>query len=139
MVSLFGLPMMKLGGLVLRTLTKPLAKAIKTHSKNHPALNEVCHELGQRQNRALVKIDARFRRVYDYTITELPRDEAVASGADLLGELLIFAVAVAVASSEYARSSAKAKELKLASERVRTCSLVGGRRSHHPPPSSETR
>lgn len=119
MVSFLGLPMVKLGGLVLRTLTKPLAKRIKAQSRVHPTLNDVCHELGQRQNRALVKIDMRLRRVHDETIPELPRDEAVANGADLLGEFLIFAVAVTVASNEYARSSTKARETKLANERVR--------------------
>ncbi|TYZ62828.1 hypothetical protein PybrP1_012447 [[Pythium] brassicae (nom. inval.)] len=117
MVSFLGLPMVKLGGLVLRTLTKPLAKRIKAQSREHPQLNDVCHELGQRQNRALVRIDMRLRRVHDNAIPELPRDEAVANGADLLGELLIFAVAVAVASNEYARSSAKARATKLANER----------------------
>ncbi|KUF92802.1 Dual specificity protein kinase shkD [Phytophthora nicotianae] len=54
----------------------------------------------------------------------LPADQAVEQGADLVGELLIFSVALGVASLEYSRSAASArakeakqKELQLQEER----------------------
>lgn len=102
------LPMIKLGGLVARTLTKPLARKIKARSKAHPLLNSVCFRLGQQQHRMTVQLHMGFRNVSTYTIKPLPTDQAVEQGADLVGEILIFAVAVGVASLEYSRSAASA-------------------------------
>ncbi|KAJ0399442.1 hypothetical protein P43SY_005381 [Pythium insidiosum] len=104
------LPMIKLGGLIVRTLTKPLAKVVKTRSKTHPRLNALCHRLGQQQHHLLFKFHMGFRGVSNFTIKDLPADQAVEKGADLIGELIIFSVAVAVASFEYSRSTTKSKE-----------------------------
>ncbi|OWZ11385.1 putative mitochondrial protein [Phytophthora megakarya] len=118
------LPMIKLGGLVARTLTKPLARVVKTRSKVHPLLNVVCGSLGQQQHRMSMKLHMGFRGISNYTIKPLPADQAVEQGADLIGELLIFSVALGVASLEYSRSAASArvkeakqKELQLQEER----------------------
>lgn len=126
MAVIFGLPMVKFGGLVVRTLTKPLAKVVKSRSKVHPGLNAVCNSLGQQQHRLTIKFHMGFRGIEKYKIKDIPTDQAVDQGADLIGELMIFSVAVGVASYEYARSSAKSKdaerkqeELKLKAERVR--------------------
>ncbi|KAG1688739.1 hypothetical protein DVH05_003175 [Phytophthora capsici] len=118
------LPMIKLGGLVARTLTKPLARVVKSRSKVHPLLNAVCGRLGQQQHRLSMKLHMGFRGISNYTIKPLPADQAVEQGADLVGELLIFSVALGVASLEYSRSAASArakeakqKELQLQEER----------------------
>ncbi|KAL3659735.1 hypothetical protein V7S43_015408 [Phytophthora oleae] len=118
------LPMIKLGGLVARTLTKPLARVVKSRSKVHPLLNSVCGRLGQQQHRLSMKLHMGFRGISNYTIKPLPADQAVEQGADLVGELLIFSVALGVASLEYSRSAASArakeakqKELQLQEER----------------------
>ncbi|KAG7400404.1 Optic atrophy 3 protein [Phytophthora boehmeriae] len=108
------LPMIKLGGLVARTLTKPLARVVKTRSKVHPLLNAVCGHLGQQQHRLAMKLHMGFRGIHNYTIKPLPADQAVEQGADFVGEVIIFSVALGVASLEYSRSaaSARAKEQK---------------------------
>ncbi|KAI9992349.1 hypothetical protein PInf_017750 [Phytophthora infestans] len=118
------LPMIKLGGLVARTLTKPLARVVKSRSKVHPLLNAVCGRLGQQQHRLSMKLHMGFRGISNYTIKSLPADQAVEQGADLVGELLIFSVALGAASLEYSRSAASArvkeaklKELQLQEER----------------------
>ncbi|KAL0586258.1 hypothetical protein ABG067_004107 [Albugo candida] len=103
------LPMIKVGGLIIRTLTKPLAKAVKTRSKMHPYLNQFCHAIGQQQHRYLIHLHMSFRGVPKFVVKDLPPDQAVEQGADLIGEIIIFSVAVAVASFEYHRSSLKAK------------------------------
>lgn len=103
------LPMIKVGGLIIRTLTKPLAKAVKTRSKMHPYLNQFCHAIGQKQHRYLIHLHMSFRGVPKFVVKDLPPDQAVEQGADLIGEIIIFSVAVAVASFEYHRSSLKAK------------------------------
>ncbi|CAH0490024.1 unnamed protein product [Peronospora farinosa] len=108
------LPMIKLGGLVARTLTKPLARKIKSRSKAHPLLNLICFHLGQQQHHVTMKLHMGFRDISTYTIKPLPTDQAVEHGADLVGEILIFSVALSVASLEYSRSAAstRAKEIK---------------------------
>ncbi|KAG6615471.1 putative coiled-coil protein [Phytophthora cinnamomi] len=118
------LPMIKLGGLVARTLTKPLARVVKSRSKVHPLLNAVCGRLGQQQHRLSMQLHMGFRGISNYTIKPLPADQAVEQGADLVGELLIFSVALGVASLEYSRSAASARvkeakqrELQLQEER----------------------
>jgi len=108
-----GLPLVKLGGLVLRTLTKPVAKALKSRAKTQVWLNGICEQLGQKQHQMSLTFQMSFRghvSTGTIKIKDLPSDQAVENGADLLGELLIFSVAVVVASFEYDRSSKSAKE-----------------------------
>ncbi|DAZ92982.1 TPA: hypothetical protein N0F65_004357 [Lagenidium giganteum] len=104
------LPMIKLGGLIVRTLTKPLAKVVKSRSKVHPGLNAVCRRIGQHQHRMVFHFHMAFRGVSNYVVKDLPDDQAAEKGADFIGEMIIFSVAVIVASVEYTRSSAKTKE-----------------------------
>ncbi|TDH71236.1 hypothetical protein CCR75_008249 [Bremia lactucae] len=118
------LPMIKLGGLVARTLTKPMARVVKSRSKVHPLLRVICEKLGQQQHRLSIKLHMGFRGIANYNIKPLSSDQAVEQGADLMGELLIFSVALGVASFEYSRSAANArnkeathKELQLQEER----------------------
>ncbi|CAI5710846.1 unnamed protein product [Peronospora effusa] len=61
-----------------------------------------------------MKLHMGFRDISTYTIKPLPTDQAVEQGADLVGEILIFSVALSVASLEYSRSAAstRAKEIK---------------------------
>lgn len=104
------LPMIKLGGLVARTLTKPLAKQVKSRAKVNAGLNAVCLALGQRQHRISMQLHMGFRGISNYTIKSLPADQAVEQGADLIGEVIIFSVALGAASLEYSRTSAKSRE-----------------------------
>ncbi|KAF0757975.1 hypothetical protein DYB28_001156 [Aphanomyces astaci] len=107
------IPLFKVGGLLLRTLTKPVAKALKSHAKTHPWLSTVCNSVGQHQNRAMLKIQMSVQgqiNTRSVQIKELPIDQAVEKGAEFLGEVLIFSVAVAVAAYEYDRSSKSSKE-----------------------------
>lgn len=104
------LPMIKLGGLIVRTLTKPLAKVVKTRSKIDPTLTNICNHLGQTQHRWLIRFHMGYRGVSNYVIKDLPADQAVEKGAELVGELIIFSVAVGVASFEYQRSNQQSKE-----------------------------
>ncbi|KAF0686918.1 Aste57867_21312 [Aphanomyces stellatus] len=107
------IPFFKVGGLLLRTLTKPVAKALKTNAKTQPWLNSICHSVGQHQNRAAWQIQMGMQgQVHSKSvkIKELPADQAVEKGADFLGEVLIFSVALAVAAYEYDRSNKSSKE-----------------------------
>ncbi|RLN93372.1 hypothetical protein BBJ28_00018079 [Nothophytophthora sp. Chile5] len=102
--------MIKLGGLVARTLTKPLARVVKARSKVHPLLNAVCGRLGQQQHRLTMQLHMGFRGISNYTIKPLPVDQAVEQGADLVGEVIIFSVALGVATLEYSRAAASTRK-----------------------------
>ncbi|EQC40505.1 hypothetical protein SDRG_02396 [Saprolegnia diclina VS20] len=111
------IPLFKVGGLLLRTLTKPVAKQLKQSAKTKPWLNSVCRSVGQHQHAIGVRIQMSMQGQIHWKtiqIKELPADQAVDKGSEFLGETLIFSVAVIVAWYEYDRSSrsAKAKELK---------------------------
>ncbi|CAH0474783.1 unnamed protein product [Peronospora belbahrii] len=56
-----------------------------------------------------MKLHMGFQDISTYTIKPLPADKAVEQGADLIGELLIFSVALGVASLEYSRSVASTR------------------------------
>jgi hypothetical protein len=106
------LPMIKFGGLVVRTLTKPLANAVKARSKTHPTLKSFCHLIGQKQHDWLYRFHMSYRGIGNYTVKPLPKDQAIENGANVIGELILFSVALGVASFEYTRSanSSKIKE-----------------------------
>ncbi|KAG9410393.1 Optic atrophy 3 protein [Aphanomyces cochlioides] len=107
------IPLFKVGGLLLRTLTKPVAKALKSRSKTQPWLNSICNSIGQRHHRVLLNIQMSMQgQIHSRTvqIKPLPADQAVEKGADFLGEVLIFSVALGVAAYEYDRSNKSSKE-----------------------------
>ncbi|TYZ62826.1 hypothetical protein PybrP1_012445 [[Pythium] brassicae (nom. inval.)] len=100
--------MATLDGTVIYTLAKSLVKVVKLRSKIAPGLNVVSYSLDQGQ--------------YRVTIKDLPEDQtqAMEKGADLIGELLVFSVAVvAVASYESTCSSAKSKESERRAEKLK--------------------
>ncbi|KDO31232.1 hypothetical protein SPRG_03850 [Saprolegnia parasitica CBS 223.65] len=91
------LPLEKLGGMLVRFLTKPIATELKTLGKSHPRLKAACTSLGQRIHRWNVVSH----------VQDLPDDQALQRGTELIGEAFIFAVAVAVVTYDFTRSTAK--------------------------------
>ncbi|OQR95243.1 hypothetical protein ACHHYP_00157 [Achlya hypogyna] len=110
------IPLFKVGGLLLRTLTKPVAKQLKQSAKTKPWLNSVCRSVGQYQHVVGVRIQMSMQGQIHWKtiqIKDLPADQAVDKGSEFLGETLIFSVAVIVAWYEYDRSSRSSKEKEL--------------------------
>jgi hypothetical protein len=52
--------------------------------------------MGQTKHRRLIRFHMGYRGVSNYVIKDLPTDQAVEKGADLMGELIIFSIAVGV-------------------------------------------
>ncbi|RHY89947.1 hypothetical protein DYB37_001210 [Aphanomyces astaci] len=103
------LPLDKLGGMLIRALTKPLVGEMKTLSKSHPWMQQTCERIGQRVNRWSLEsvLAMRLGGNASITVKELPADQAFKKGAEILGETFIFLVAVAVLTVDYTRTSAK--------------------------------
>ncbi|CAI5470511.1 unnamed protein product [Closterium sp. Yama58-4] len=114
------LPLGKLGDLVLKTLSKPLAKAIKRRAASHPKFRASIANWAQGYHRFTVRLQ---RRLYGQApaghIKRLNEEKAVNTASEVVGELIVFAVAGGVVFIEAARSarSNARKEAKLKQER----------------------
>ncbi|CAN6824376.1 unnamed protein product [Brassica oleracea] len=100
------LPLMKLGTLLVKTISKPLASQLKHQAKVHPRFRQSIINFAQRNHRVTTQIQ---RRIYghatDVEIRPLNEEKAVQAAVDLIGELFIFAVGGGVVIFEVQRSS----------------------------------
>lgn len=110
------LPLVKLGTLALRTLSKPIAVRLKKEAGLHPRFRSFIISIAQANHRMTTTMQ---RRIYghatDVGIRPLNEEKAVQASVDLLGELFVFSVAGAVVVFEVQRSSraeAKKEELR---------------------------
>eukprot|EP01083_Nonionella_stella_P253898 873219_1 len=94
----------KVFSLIAKTLTKPLAKRIVVFADKHQSVKRICNQAGQLRHRAITRMEV---RLLGHKIKEIkPLDESIAitDGADLIGEGLIFSVAITLLLAEYTRS-----------------------------------
>ncbi|KAF3633941.1 hypothetical protein BC332_25188 [Capsicum chinense] len=110
------LPLIKLGTLALRTLSKPIAARLKKEAGIHPKFRSFIISIAQANHRMTTTMQ---RRIYghatDVGIRPLNEEKAIQSAVDLLGEFFVFSVAVAALVFEVqrsARSEAKKEELR---------------------------
>uniref|UniRef100_A0A803LLP1 OPA3-like protein n=1 Tax=Chenopodium quinoa TaxID=63459 RepID=A0A803LLP1_CHEQI len=110
-------PVIKIGTLALRTLSKPIATRLKQQAGLHPKFRELIISLAQANHRLTTTLQ---RRIYghatDVEIRPLNQERAVQAASDLLGEMFIFLVAGAAVIFEVqrsAKSEAKKEEKRL--------------------------
>ncbi|XP_064955763.1 OPA3-like protein isoform X2 [Musa acuminata AAA Group] len=100
------LPVVKLGSLVLRTLSKPIAYRLKQQTGNYPKFREYIIGLAQANHRFTTTIQRRlYGQATDVKIRPLNEEKAVQAAADLIGELFVFSVAGAAIIFEVQRSA----------------------------------
>lgn len=111
------MPLVKLGYLLVRTIAKPIASAIKRQARNHPTFRRTCIAVAQNYHR----IEVRLRRGLDvkkrllptsgrthlhlhaseesatvqqeYLIKPLDEVKAIEVGSEFIGEAIVFFVA----------------------------------------------
>ncbi|CAN4084126.1 unnamed protein product [Withania somnifera] len=110
------LPVLKLGTLALKTLSKPIASRLKQQAGLHSKFRNFIVTIAQTNHRVTTKMQ---RRLYGHAtgveIRPLDEDKAVQAAVDLLGEAFVFSVAVAALVFEVQRSSrseAKKEEVR---------------------------
>ncbi|KAI8525576.1 hypothetical protein RHMOL_Rhmol13G0241200 [Rhododendron molle] len=110
------LPFLKLGTLVLKTLSKPIAGRLKKEAGLHPKFRQLIVSMAQANHRLTTTMQ---RRIYghatDVEIRPLNEEKAVQAAVDLIGELFVFSVAGVALIFEVQRSSrseAKKEELR---------------------------
>ncbi|XP_071736163.1 OPA3-like protein [Rutidosis leptorrhynchoides] len=110
------LPLVKLGTLLLKTVSKPLASRLKQQAAIHPKFRTSIISLAQANHRLTTNIQ---RRIYghatDVEIRPLNEEKAVQAAGDLISELFVFSVATGALIFEVqrsARSEAKKEEVR---------------------------
>lgn len=111
------LPVAKLGTLLLKTMSKPIATRLKTEASRHPKFRQLIINLAQANHRISTNLQ---RRIYGHStnveIRPLNEEKAVQAAADLIGELFVFSVAGAAVIFEVqrsARSEARKEETRI--------------------------
>eukprot|EP00285_Hemiselmis_virescens_P007139 CAMPEP_0173396676 /NCGR_PEP_ID=MMETSP1356-20130122/36203_1 /TAXON_ID=77927 ORGANISM="Hemiselmis virescens, Strain PCC157" /NCGR_SAMPLE_ID=MMETSP1356 /ASSEMBLY_ACC=CAM_ASM_000847 /LENGTH=215 /DNA_ID=CAMNT_0014355761 /DNA_START=269 /DNA_END=913 /DNA_ORIENTATION=+ len=100
------MPLFKFGALFIRTLSKPVAAAIKKRAVEHENFRSRCAAFAQWWHRMEVRLQVQLMGHTARTIRPLGEAEAVKSGAEILGEGVIFSIAAAVMLAENRRAAA---------------------------------
>ncbi|XP_067138712.1 putative OPA3-like protein CG13603 [Centruroides vittatus] len=105
-------PIVKLGALALKQLSKPLANGIKSRAKNsHFFRTYICMPPAQLYNWLEVNVKMRLLNLGKPSeVQKLNENMAIELGAELLGETIIFSIAAITLTAEYVRSSIKERE-----------------------------
>ncbi|CAM0882675.1 unnamed protein product [Alopecurus aequalis] len=110
------LPLVKLGSLAFRTLSKPIATRLKHNAGIHPKFRGFIIGLAQANHRLATNMQRRLHgRALDIHIRPLNEERAIQAAADLLGEIFVFSVASAAIIYEVrrsARSEARKEEIR---------------------------
>ncbi|XP_028780298.1 OPA3-like protein [Neltuma alba] len=100
------LPLLKLGTLALKTLSKPVASRLKQQAAIHPRFSQYIVRIAQANHRVTTQMQ---RRIYghatDVEIRPLNEEKAVQAAVDLIGELFVFSVAGVLLIFEVQRSA----------------------------------
>ncbi|ONI10571.1 hypothetical protein PRUPE_4G054400 [Prunus persica] len=110
------LPLLKLGTLLLKTLSKPVAARLKQQAGLHPRFRQIIVSMAQANHQVTTRMQRRlYSHATDVEIRPLNEEKAVQAAVDLIGELFVFSVAVAVLIFEVqrnSRSEARKEELR---------------------------
>ncbi|EXC30546.1 hypothetical protein L484_015037 [Morus notabilis] len=100
------LPLLKLGTLALKTLSKPVASRLKKQAGLHPRFRQFIVDIAQKNHQITTQMQ---RRIYghatDVEIRPLNEEKAVQAAVDLMGEVFVFSVAGIALIFEVQRSS----------------------------------
>jgi hypothetical protein len=106
-----GMPLVKLGYLLIRTIAKPIGSGIKRQAREHPSFRNACIVIAQSYHRAEIRLkrglEANKKRLplphnrplhgvdtdIEPIIRPLDESKAVEVGSEFIGEALVFIVA----------------------------------------------
>lgn len=104
---------LKLTSLLVRTVAKPMALALKAQAKEHEVFKATCIRVAQAVHSTDVKLRMRLLGENKIKVRPLNDKKAVENGANFLLELFIFSVAGSLILYESYRSRLKATNEKL--------------------------
>lgn len=111
-------PLIKLGALALRQISKPLANHLKTRAKSsHFFRTKICMPPAQFYHWCEVNVKARLLNLgKPKEVVKLNEQAAIDLGSELIGEMVMFTIAATTIIAEYTRQSRKYSEEKAAQE-----------------------
>ena len=108
-------PFLKLGALLLRTLSKPAANRVSFEAGRHKQLSKLCIAVGQ-INHSITQRVAVLSAGYKYLGAKpLPEEIAKENGVSILAESIVFGVAGVIMTYEYYKTVQK-EESKMEKE-----------------------
>jgi hypothetical protein len=118
------MPLIKIGYLLIRTVSKPVANLMKQQTKSHPGFRAVCIRFAQAYHRTEIRLTRRLNRVANSgseavaasVIRPLDEQKAIEVGANFLGEALVFVVAGGILVLDSASNARKEQLRRLAIE-----------------------
>ncbi|KAG5363795.1 OPA3-like protein [Yarrowia sp. B02] len=84
---------LKLTSLLVRTVAKPMATAIKGQAKQHPRFKRICISLAQKLHQTDTNLKMRLMGKSTFKVRPLNEAKAIESGATFVAESFIFSVA----------------------------------------------
>mmetsp|Transcript_5060 Transcript_5060/g.6582 ORF Transcript_5060/g.6582 Transcript_5060/m.6582 type:complete len:235 (+) Transcript_5060:49-753(+) len=103
------LPITKLAGLLIKTLSKPAAKRIKHDFSRYDFTKNILIGIGQTTHQLTSRMTIWSAGYKVRSITPLEPEKALTKGADLLGESIVFLISGVTVVYEYNRSKEKEK------------------------------
>lgn len=125
------MPLVKLGYLLIRTIAKPVSGAIKNYAKDHKKFREMCISVAQRYHKHEVKLrrglipkrqniinnNNLLVQKPESEIRPLDTNKAIDTGANFIGETIVFLIAgillVADQLSSRAKEAARREAIEL--------------------------
>ncbi|KAH9257671.1 hypothetical protein BASA81_004128 [Batrachochytrium salamandrivorans] len=104
------LPFLKLGVLLVKQASKPLARFVKTKAGTNEYVGRVCHFVGQTWHSSTTRLHYMVQGHRVKTVKPLNEQEAVASGSELLCDGFVLGVGVGALILEAKRSARSAAE-----------------------------
>jgi len=101
------LPLAKLGSLLIKTLSKPVAKRIKSQMIKNDITRDGLIWVGQKTHALTTRMEIWSSGYTVRSINKLEETEALSRGADILSETFLFGVSGVILVYEYNRSSEK--------------------------------
>ncbi|KAK7057712.1 OPA3-domain-containing protein [Favolaschia claudopus] len=95
----------KIGTLIIRTMAKPIATALKNQAKEHERFRGMCVDLAQFMYRSEVKLRTNILGEPAKHIRPLSETRAIENGANALAEGFLFSVAAGLILGETYRTS----------------------------------
>lgn len=101
------LPLLKIGGLLIKTLSKPLTTRLKKEAKRFQNFSKVCVATGQLTHQISSRFTAMAQGYKVKEINPLADEEALARGISFLSETFLFLIAGGIIVIEFNRSEEK--------------------------------
>ncbi|KAJ2721727.1 hypothetical protein GGI07_003783 [Coemansia sp. Benny D115] len=100
----------KIASLLFRTLSKPVANALKQQAKSHDIFRSLCINVAQVAHRTEMNWKMKVLGYKKEVIRPLNDARAIDAGANFLGEAFIFGVAVSLILAEQLRSRSQVRK-----------------------------